>query len=298
MPVLFGISLLAFLLIHFVPGDPVRIMLGFRASDAAVLALRTRLGLDQPLINQYVMFLWNAVRLDFGDSVVLETSVRSLILARVLPSVVLVLYGTLIALVLAVPLAILSAVKANRLPDQIIKIVMMVTFAMPGFWLGLLLVLVLALNLGWFPVSGLGDGPGPFLWSMTLPSLAIGLGFAPILIRTMRGSMLESMGAEYAEAARARGLSEGRVLLRYVLRTSLIATVTIVGVNLGFLLSGAVVIEKVFAIPGLGSLLVDSVAARDFPVVEGLTLVFGVAVIAVNLLTDVANATVDPRIRL
>ena len=298
MPVLFGISLVAFLLIHFVPGDPVRVMLGNRASDVQVAVLRAKLGLDQPLPEQYVMFLWNAVRLDFGDSVALKAPINSLILTRAIPTLALVVYSTLISLGVAVPLAILSAVKANRPPDHVIRVVMMITFAMPAFWLGLLLILVFALHLGWFPVSGLGKGLVPFIWSMTLPSLAIALGFAPIIIRTMRGSMLASMGAEYAEAARARGLSDARVLWRYVLRTSLIATVTIVGVNVGFLLGGAVVIEKVFAIPGLGSLLVDSVAARDFPVVVALTVVFGVGVIVVNLLTDLANAAVDPRIRL
>ncbi len=298
VPVLFGISLVAFLLIHFVPGDPVRVMLGNRASEAQVAVLRSHLRLDQPLVSQYVSFIWNALRLDFGDSVALKASINSLILDRAPATLVLVAYSSLISLVLAVPLAILSAVKANRLPDHLIRVVMMITFAMPAFWLALLLVLVFALNLGWFPVSGLGAGPLPFIWSMTLPSVAIALGFAPILIRTMRGSMLASIGADYAEAARARGLSEARVLRRYVLRTSLIATVTIVGVNIGFLLSGAVVIEKVFAIPGLGSLLVDSVAARDFPVVVALTVVFGVGVIFDNLLTDLANAAVDPRIRL
>ena len=299
MPVLFGISLVAFLLIHFVPGDPVRVMLGNRASDAQVAVLRARLGLDQPLPEQYVMFLWNAVRLDFGDSVALKAPINGLILGRAIPTLVLVVYSTLISLVVAVPLAILSAVKANRPPDHAIRVVMMITFAMPAFWLGLLLILVFALNLGWFPVSGLGKGLVPFIWSLTLPSVAIALGFAPIIIRTMRGSMLASMGADYAEAARARGLSEARVLVGDTCSVPRsIATVTIVGVNVGFLLGGAVVIEKVFAIPGLGSLLVDSVAARDFPVVVALTVVFGVGVIVVNLLTDLANAAVDPRIRL
>jgi peptide/nickel transport system permease protein len=298
VPVLFGISLLAFLLIHFVPGDPVRVMLGNRASDAQVAVLRSQLGLDQPLPNQYVTFVLAAMRFDFGQSVALKAPVNSLILGRAGVTLVLVVYSTLIALAIAVPLAIVSALKANRLPDHAIRTVMMITFTMPGFWLGLLFILVFALNLGWFPVSGVGDSPLSFIWSMTLPSIVVALGFAPILIRTMRSGMLASMGADYAEAARARGLSDARVLWRYVLRTSLIATVTIVGVNTGFLLSGAVVIEKVFALPGLGSLLVDSVAVRDFPVVVGLTVVFGVGVIIVNLVTDLANAAVDPRIRL
>ncbi len=297
VPVLFGISLVAFLLIRLVPGDPIRIMLGIRATDASVAALRAHFGLDQPLPVQYLTFLSNVLHFDFGESIAFHTSVRSLILARLGPTVCLIGYATVISIIMAVPLATLSAVKANRVPDHLIRFVMMISFAMPAFWLGLILILVFSVQLALFPTSGLGKGPLPFIWSLTLPALTVGLYLGPVLIRTLRAGMIESLRADYVEAARARGLSELRVLRRYVLRTSLITTVTIVGVNLGFLISGAVVVENVFAIPGVGSLMVTAVGARDFPVIEALVLLFGAAVVVVSLLTDLTNAALDPRIR-
>jgi len=298
VPVLLGISLIGFLLIRLVPGDPIRVMLGIHATPEAVEALRSRFGLDQPLPIQYLAFVANAVRLDFGDSIALHTTVRSLIFQRIGITFALVAYATTISLALAIPLAVISAARANRLPDHAVRLVTMVTFAMPAFWVGLLLIMVFSLALGLFPTSGLGEGILPFLWSLTLPAVTIGLYLSPVLIRTLRASMIESLSAEFVEAARARGLSERRVLLRHVLRTSLVTTVAIVGVNVGFLLSGAVVVETVFAIPGLGSLLVGAVAGRDFAVIQGVILVFGLAVIVISLFTDLVNAAIDPRIRL
>jgi peptide/nickel transport system permease protein len=297
IPVLIGISLVTFFLIRLVPGDPIRTMLGPRATEDAVAILRLRYGLDQPLPVQYLGFLSGVAHLDLGDSIALHRPVVSLIGSRMWPTVLLIGYATIISFIVAVPLATYSAVKANRLPDQSIRLVMMITFAMPAFWLGLILILVFSLNLQLFPASGLGEGFLPLMWSLTLPAITIGLYLAPVLIRTLRASMVESLKADYVEAARARGLSEGLILRRHVLRTSLIATVTIVGVNLGFLISGSVIVENVFAIPGLGSLLVNAVATRDFPLIQGVALFLGVAVVVLSLATDVANVMIDPRIR-
>jgi ABC-type dipeptide/oligopeptide/nickel transport system permease component len=298
IPVLIAVTLIAFSIIHLVPGDPARLMLGTRATDEAVAILRERLGLDEPLLKQYVNFLVDATRLDFGESLFLRTPIGPLIAARSKNSASLLIYSVVISLIIAVPLAILAAVKRNGLPDHLVRLFTTLTFAMPAFWTALLLVLFFSLRLKLFPTSGLGEGVVRYWISLTLPSITIGFYLAPVLLRSLRASLVETLSAEFVEAARARGLSEGRVLFRHVLRNSLIAMITVLGVNVGFLISGAVVIETVFSIPGLGSLMVDSLIARDYPVIVALTLVFGVAVLFVNLLVDLSYAVLDPRIRL
>ena len=297
LPVIVGISIVAFFLLRLVPGDPIRTMLGPRASESAVALLRARYGLDQPIPVQYVTFLQDVLRLDLGDSMTYHRPVVDLIAARLGTTVLLIAYAALISFIVAVPLATYSAIRANRAPDHLIRLVMMVTFAMPAFWLGLLLILVFSLNLHLFPASGIGDDLPSMLRGLTLPALTIGLYLAPVIIRSLRASMIESLNAEYVEAARARGLPESLILRRHVLRTSLISTVTIVGVNLGFLISGTVVVETVFALPGIGTLLVNGVATRDVPLVQALSLFLGVAVVLLSLGTDVLNRLIDPRIR-
>ena len=298
LPVLVGLLVAAFLLIRFVPGDPAKILLGIRASDEAVAAMRAHLALDDPLPSQFLVFLRGAVVLDFGSSIVHHAPVNSLLGPRILVTGGLLIYATVIAVLIAVPLGLFSALRRNRLPDHLIRLFSMITFAMPAFWLGLVLILLFGLGLGLFPTSGLGRDPLDIPRRLTLPALTIGLYLAPVLLRTLRSSAIETMNLEFVEAARSRGLGERRVVVRHVLRNSLIAMVTLLGVNIGFLLSGAVVVENVFGLPGLGSLLVSSIVARDFPVVQALVLVFGLGVILVNLLTDLAYARLDPRVRL
>lgn len=298
IPVLIAVSLIAFSLIHLVPGDPVRLMLGVRATDEAVAILREQLGLDKPLPQQYIDFVLNALRLDFGTSLFMRAPISQLIAARGSNSLALLAYSVVVSLVIAVPLAIVAAVRRNRPEDHLVRLFTTITFAMPAFWTALLLVLIFALRLKLFPTSGLGEGPAAYLISLTLPSVTIGFYLAPVLLRSLRASLIETLSAEYIEAARARGLSEMRVLFKHVLRNSLIAMITVLGVNVGFLISGAVVVENVFSIPGMGSLMVTSIIARDYPVVVALTLIFGVAVVFVNLLVDLSYAIFDPRIRL
>jgi peptide/nickel transport system permease protein len=298
VPVLVGISIVSFGLIHLVPGDPVRIMLGTRASSEAATQLRHQFALDQPLPAQYLHFVRGVFTLNFGDSVVLHQSVGSLIAGRIGASLLLIAYAALISIVIAVPLALIAARRRNRPVDHGIRVLTMVTFAMPTFWLGLLLVEAFSLRLRWLPSSGYETGFVGYLRSLTLPALTVGLYLAPLLLRQLRSSIIETLASEHVESARARGLSSRRVLTRHVLRNSLVATVTVLAVSVGFLLSGTVVVETVFAVPGLGSLLVSSVIARDFPVIQALTLVFGVAVIAINLAADALYAALDPRVRL
>jgi peptide/nickel transport system permease protein len=296
--VVLAITVVSFLMIHLVSGDPVRIMLGLRASSALVGQIRHQLGLDQPLLTQYWHFLTGLFNGDLGQSILLRRSVSSVISSRVGPTLFLLTYGTLIAVVLALPLGVVSALRKNRATDHLIRLLTLVGFAIPPFWLGLILIQEFGVTLGWFPVGGYGSGFLGHLRAMTLPSLVVGLYLASLLIRSLRSNLIEVLDAEYVEAARARGLPEARVVLKHALRNALLATITVLAVNLGFLIGGAVIVERVFNIPGLGSLLLEGTVTRDFPVIQALTLIFGVLVVSINLLSDVLYAVVDPRVRL
>jgi len=296
--VLFIVTFVAFILIHLVPGDPVRIMLGAHAPPSAVAQVRRQLGLDRSLVSQFGSFLEGVPRGDLGTSISLQRPVRDVVGPRIWPSIFLLVYGTLISLLVAVPLGVFSALYRNRPPDHTIRIVATVGLAMPSFWFGLLLVEVFSLQLGWLPVSGYGSGFFGHLESLTLPAITVGIYLAPLIIRTLRSSLIETLSSDFVTSARARGFRETRVVGKHALRNALIATITILAINIGYLISGSVVIENVFAIPGLGSLLVSSIEMRDFPTISGLTLIFGVLVILVNLLADLSYAVVDPRIRV
>ena len=230
-----------------------------------------------------------AVRGDFGESILKKEPVRSVLVDRARISFFMLLYSVVLALISAVPLAILSAVRRNRWQDHVTRIGTMVTFAMPSFWLGLLFSLFFSLRLGWFPVAGYDNSnPLTIMRSLTLPAVTIALFLAPMLARTLRSSLIEVMDQEYVEAARAKGYRESRVIARHVLRNSLVSTVTVLALIVGFLLSGSVVVEHVFSIPGLGSLMIEAVRQRDYPVIQALVLVFGLIVIALNLLADLS----------
>ncbi len=298
IPVLIGVTVASFLLIHLVPGNPARIQLGPRATASAVRELDRHLGLDRPLLSQYWTFLGGAVRFHFGESLALHQSVGGLIGSRIGMTALLMLYSLLISLALTVPFALLAAVKRDRPADHAIRIVGMTLFVMPVFWLGLLLSLVFGLELGVLPTGGYASGVSGALRSLTLPALTLGLVMAPLFLRSLRASLVATLDAGFVEAARARGFSQRRVLFAHCLRNASISTVTVVGLTMGALVSGTVIVENVFAIPGLGALLVSSVSARDFPTVQGLVVVLALAVIAINLLTDLAYAAIDPRVRL
>jgi len=296
--VLLIVTLAAFLLIHLVPGDPVRITLGAHAPPAAVERVRHQLGLDRSLLSQFGSFLGGVVQGDFGTSINLQRPVSAVIGPRIGPSIFLLVYGTVISLLVAVPLGIFSALYRNRPADHGIRVVATVGLAMPSFWFGLLLVEVFSLHLGLLPVSGYGTGFFGHLESLTLPAITIGIYLAPLIIRTLRSSLIETLSADFITSARARGFGETRAIGKHALRNALIATITILAINIGYLISGSVVIENVFGIPGLGSLLVSTIQMRDFPTITALTLLFGALVTLVNLLADLSYALVDPRVRL
>lgn len=296
--VLLGISIVAFLLLQLVPGDPASIILGIRATPARLATLHQQLGLDRPLTEQYWSFISGAVHFDFGESIKFHESVGTIIGRRLEPSMLLIGYSLLISLAVSVPLATLGAVRRSSWVDQVVRLGSTVSFTVPPFWMALLLITVFSLQLGIFPTSGYGETFPEHVQGLTLPAVTMALALAPLLLRQLRAAMVDTMQSEYVEAARARGLSEPRVLGGYVVRNSAISTVTLVGLWAGVLISATVVIENIFTIPGLGSLLVQAVQTRDYPVIQALTLLFGAFVVVVSLLTDIAYSLLDPRVRL
>ena len=294
--VVLGVTLIAFLTIQLVPGDPIRIMLHGRATDEIVAAARERLGLDLPLPVQFARFVWNALHGDLGVSIIQKAPVTEIVGERLEASVFLLAFSALIAVLLAVPLALIAASRRDRPVDHAIRIGGMIGFAMPPFWIGLLLMLFFGLTLGLLPISGYGKGFFGHVVHLILPSITIALFLAPVLVQSLRSAMLDVLTADYIEVARSKGLSERRIMIKHVLRNALIPTITVLAVNIGWLLSSAVIVEYVFSIPGLGSLLVRAVGFRDYPVIQGLAVVFAMLVVFVNLLADLTYILVDRRV--
>jgi peptide/nickel transport system permease protein len=298
VPIVLGVSILVFFLIHLVPGDPARTMLGTRATPQGIARLHEQWGLDESLPVQYQRFMERLVRGDLGSSLFYSVPAGRLVLERLPVTLWLIGLASVLSVVIAVPLATLAAAKRDRPLDHVIRVVPLVGLGFPAFWIGLMLLLAFALNAGrLFPVGGYGEGPLGHLRSMFLPALTVALAIAPILIRSLRASLLEVLESEYVTTARSKGLPERRVFVRHALRNAVISTVSILGVNIGFLIGGTLVVEQVFALPGIGQLMINSIFQRDFPVVQAVTLVFAVLVVLVYLLTDIAHALLDPRVR-
>jgi peptide/nickel transport system permease protein len=298
LPVAFGITLVVFFMIHLVPGDPARTLLGTRATEEGVAALRAALGLDQPLWSQYLQFLGRLLRGDLGESLFYKTDVNTLVVERLPATLWLLAAATVLSVLFSVPLAVLAASRRGTVTDQAIRAVPLVGLGMPAFWVGIMLILLLSLKAGLFPVSGFGDTTLEHLHSIFLPGLTVALALTPILIRSLRTSMIAVLDSDYVVTANAKGLSHGRVILSHTLRNAAVSSVTVLGVNIAFLVGSTLVIERVFALPGLGTLMLDGIFNRDFAVVQGVTLVFAIMVVVINLLTDVAHAALDPRVQL
>ena len=297
VPVALGVTILVFFMVHLIPGDPARTMLGARATDQAVAHLRHEWGLDRPLMEQYWLFMKRLAQGDLGDSLFYDTPVLSLIFERVWPTVWLLAYATVLALLISVPLATLAATRKDGSVDQLVRAIPLFGLGMPPFWIGIVLILLLGLRVPLFPVGGYGEDFLGHLYSMFLPGLTVALFLTPILIRSLRASLLTVLESDYITTARSKGIPEWQVLLRHAVRNAIISTVTVLGVNIAFLVGGTLVVEKVFALPGIGALMVDSIFNRDFPVVQGVTLVFAVLVVLVYLITDVVHSLLDPRVR-
>jgi peptide/nickel transport system permease protein len=298
LPIGLGLVLICFLLIHIVPGDPVRAILGERAPQARVDALRAELGLDQPLVAQFASYLGGLARGDMGESIKYSTPVFDVIVDRLPPTLGLILLATLFTIILTLPLATIAAIRADRGADHVIRVVPLIGLGMPAFWLGLILLVIFGVELGWFPVGGYGRDPLAQLHALILPAFTIALAITPITVRSLRAALIDVLDADYILTARSKGLSERRLLVRHGVRNAVIPMVAVLGVSIGWLIGNTIVVERVFAIPGIGSLMLESVRVRDFPVVQGVTLVVGVIVVLVALASDLAHASLDPRVRL
>jgi len=298
IPVAIGITIVVFLMLRLIPGDPVRIILGSRATPEAIASLERGLGLDKPLWQQYLYFMRNLAQGDLGQSLSYRQPVRDLVLERLPATLWLVTYSAVLAIILTVPLAILAARNRDRTADQAIRGGTLLTLAMPSFWVGIIFMMFFSLRLGLFPVSGYGEGFIDRLYHLFLPSLTVALSLSAILTRSLRSSIIAVTRADFVDTARAKGLTERRIMLQHVLRNALISTVTILGVNIGWLIGSSVIIENLFAIPGLGVLMLSSIGGRDYPMVQGITLVFAILVVSVNIVTDLTYAIIDPRVQL
>ncbi len=289
------VALLIFGLMRLLPGDPALMLLGDRATDASIAQMHHDLGLDRSIGVQFWEFLVHAVTLQMGDSITLRVPVASLVREGLPITLLLTGMAAVMALVIAVPLAFVSALRPGGWVDAAIRAGAQISLSMPVFYIGLVLLITFAAGLHWFPVGGIGKGFLEDIYYLFLPALTLALSLAAVLLRNLRQSLLQVLGAEYVEFATAKGLPRRMVLGRHVLRNAWVSTVTLLGLNIGSLVGGAVITETVFAIPGLGRLTIDSIFARDYPVVQGLTMVLAIMVSVVFLLVDTVQVLLDPR---
>ena len=295
IPLFLAVMVLIFVLVHLIPGDPVSTLLGDRATPEIVDRANRQLGLDKPLIVQFALFVNQLLHGDLGESINLKIPVLRLIGERLPVTLFLTVYAAMLGVLMAVPLAVLAAVRRNTWIDALIRGVFQLGLSLPVFYVALQLLTLLGARLGWFPIGGYGESFTAHLYHLFLPALTLGLNLAAVLLRTLRSSVIEVLTAEYVDFARAKGLKTRVIMTRHVLRNALISTVTLLGLNIGALIGGAVITESVFAIPGVGRLMVDAIFSRDYPVVQGLTLVFALLVSLVFLATDLLHARLDPR---
>jgi peptide/nickel transport system permease protein len=296
---LWGLATATFFTLRvLVPGDPVALALGPRATPETIARVRGEQGLNDHLLVQYWRFLTQIARLDWGRSLTLNAPVGRILDQRVLPSVLLVSYALFIALLIGVPLGVVSAVRRNRTSDHAIRLATTFLFGMPTFWLGLMIALFFGLKLRWFPVSGYKEGIEGSFRTLTLPALTLGLSIVALVTRTLRSNLIAVLGSDYIENARARGTAEWRIVAKLAMRNAVMPTLTLLAAIMGGLIGGTVVLEFVFQIPGAGSLLVQSIFKRDYQMVTALTILAGSTVIIMGLLMDLLQAFLDPRVRL
>lgn len=296
IPTVMFILIVTFVLIRLLPGDPASAMLGDRARDADVSRINASLGLDKPVLVQFFYFVRRIATGDLGDSITLKTPVVQLIAQRLPVTLMLIGMAAVIALLLAVPLAFVAALRREKAADTVIRGTFQVGLSMPVFYIGILLLTVFAANLKWFPVGGYGDTFGSKLYHLFLPALTLALSFAAVLMRNLRTAIIGVINAEYVDFARSKGLRSRVILIRHVLRNALISTITLFGLQIGSLLGGGVITETVFAVPGAGRLMIDSIYGRDYPVLQGLTIALAVLVCLTFLVTDIVQAWLDPRV--
>lgn len=298
LPVIFGISVITFILVRLIPGDPARVILGTRATPTAIANVRAQYGLDEPLWLQYFYFLRNLANGEMGKSILYKIDVLKLIVTRIEPTLALVISSVILSVVIAVPMAAIAARNSGRVPDHAVRIISTFGIGFPPFWLGLMLIIFFSVELGVLPVSGYGNTIGDKLAHLVLPSLTVALSLSTVLTRSLRAAMIEALKSDVATAARARGMPESIVFWRHVLPNSLVPTINLLAVNIGWLIGGTVVVESVFALPGMGQLLVRAIFSRDYMVVQGVAMVFACATVLVNFIADIVTVAIDPRVKL
>jgi peptide/nickel transport system permease protein len=296
VPVLFGVSIVVFLLIRLIPGNPAISILGERATPELVERVKNQLGLDLPIWRQYLHFLGNASRLDFGPSYFYKQEVSTLTLERIPITLSLIGYAMAIGLIISVPFATWAAIRREGPADHVIRLVFTSIIGIPTFWMGIILALLFSVRWRLLPLGGVGVSRLDTLWHLTLPALTIGLHISPTLVRALRSSLIEVMSSDYVTTGVAMGLRPVTRLFSYVLRNGLTPFISTLGLNIGWLIGGTIIIEQVFGVPGVGSLLITSILTRDYSIIQFVALVLAFLVIVVNLLTDLTYALLDPRV--
>ena len=300
IPVMAVVALVVFSLLYLSPGDPAALIAGDHAGPQQVAEIRARLGLDRPLPEQFMRWIWNVLRGDLGVSVFSNVPVTDLIRQRVEPTLALALCTMVLAIAVAVPMGVVAAWQHGRWPDRLLMLIAVLGFSTPLFVVAYLLIFGVSLKLGLLPVQGytpLSQGLWPFLKNLVLPSVSLSLVYIALIARVTRASMLEVLSQDYIRTARAKGVATYRLLMRHALKNAAIPIVTVIGLGVALVIGGVVVTETVFAIPGLGRLTLDAITRRDYPVIQGLTLVFSFTYVVVNTLVDVSYTLFDPRIR-
>jgi peptide/nickel transport system permease protein len=300
IPVMFIVATLVFVLMHLTPGDPVSAMLGMDANPADVERMRIQLGLDKPLFVQYAQWIGNVLQGNFGESIFLQIPVLTAVVDRLEPTILLTLLAITIAVGFGIPAGVISATRFGTLSDQCFMVVALLGVSMPEFWLGLNLIFLVAVKLGWLPVAGYVPLGGQWLATLRyliLPAFCLGFVQSTLIARMTRAVMLDVLSQDYIRTGHAKGLTVSRIVCKHALKNALIPTLTVIGITFAILMGGAIVIETVFNIPGVGRLLVQSVLRRDYPVIQGVVLLIAGAYVLINLLVDVLYAYFDPRIK-
>ncbi len=300
IPVMVIVGIFVFMLLHLSPGDPAAIIAGDNATEANIAAIRARLGLDRPLHEQFFDWAWSTMRGDLGTSMFSNLPVTTLVMQRAEPTIALTITTLCVAITLAITFGVLAAWKAGSLLDRVVMAFAVMGFSVPVFVVGYMLVYVFAMQLRWVPVQGymtIWDGFWPWLQRLILPSIALGLAYVALIARITRASMLEVLAEDYIRTANAKGVATNRVLLRHALKNAAVPIVTVIGIGVALLISGVVITESVFNLPGVGRLVVDAIARRDYPIIQGVMILFAGVYVLVNLAVDITYTFLDPRIR-
>ena len=293
---MFGITLVTFLLLRLIPGSPALAILGSSYTHSRAVAINNTLGLNKPIWTQYAIFVGRLFHGNLGYSFFYDEPATTVIVQHIPPTLFLIAYSAVLAALISFPIGFVSGLRRGGIVDQSSRVFFTLSFAMPGFWLGIILILIFSVHVPVFPISGFGSGLGGHIYYLFLPALTIALGFSTVLVRSLRAATIATLQAEFIDTARMKGIRWSRVLWKHVFRNAVLAVVAVYGVNLAYLISGTVLVENVFSLPGLGTLLVNSVSDRDYPVVQGVTLLFAVLIVGINLITDLTQAALDPRV--